>query len=885
MSIRERLEGEDPEAGADAEIRFHLEQRVKALVAAGLSPEAARAEALRRFGDPEVTRRKVVREDRKARRRQGISAALGALAQDLRYALRRLRSDPGFSVVAILTVALTLGATTSVFSVVDGIILRPLPFAEPHELVAVWADVTERGGPEREWHSYPNLHDLRQESRSLEALGWYLNSSTTLAEQGDLPEQIPVALVDRALLDGVLQVTPAAGRLFLPEEDTPGGPDVVLLSHGLWTERFGADPALVGETIRLDGRATTVVGILAEDFLPPFAPGARMWRPLQQDAGEHFGGRASFTYRAIGRLADGVTLDEARLELDQIGARLEQAYPEANTDQGFSAFPLLEDLTAGTRTGLLVLLGAVAMMLLIGCVNVATLLLARSSAREGELAVRTALGGGRRRILGQLLTEHLVLAAVGGLLGVFLAIGGTRLLVSLAPPGTPRVTEIGVDGRVLAFAGLATLAAGLLFGLLPAFRGASSPATPLRQQGRSGGAHREGTRLRGVLVVAQVALALVLLVGSGLLLRSFDNLRRADLGFDPAGVLTFQVVLPPDRYPDRAALTTALADLHDRLGSLPGVEAAGLVSILPLSGGGTDSDFFMEGRPLPPPGQAPVTWLRQASHGYMESLGMDPVRGRALQPADLDGPRVLVVNETFARLWYPGEEVLGKRINLGDPESPTWWEVVGVVPDQRGYGLREDGIRSEILLPIQQAPSRGVTATLRVERGDPAALAPTVREAVAAFDPALAVAGLQPMTDYVGDALAQDRFVTLLLTLFAVVALLLASVGLYGVVSRGVAERRQEMGVRLAMGARPGSLRTLVLRRSLGLVGVGVALGILGALGVTRALGGLLFGIEPMDPLTFLLVAGVLAGVATAATLIPAARAARTDPATVLRGD
>ncbi len=882
MDPRRVVRDEDPEEGAREEIRFHLEERVRALVAGGMTPEAARAEALRRFGDPDVARRGVVEEDRRLRRRRRIGSLLEAVRQDVILALRRLRAAPGFAFVALLTVALSLGATTSIFGVADGILLRPLPFPEPDELVAVWVDLSEVGGPEREWHSYPNLHDLREASTTLEALGWYVGGSGTLTGDGALPEPVNFARVDRTLLDGVLKVTPLHGRLFLPEEDRPGGPSAVILSHGLWLDRFGADPELVGRSIVLDARAIPVVGILPADFRPPFAPGARFWLPLQQDAGSHFGGRASFTYRAIGRRAEGVGLEAAQAEARQVGARLAEAYPAENPGLSFSVVPLREDLTAGVRTPLLVLLGAVGMVLLIGCVNVATLLLSRASGRRGELAVRTALGGGRRRLLGQLLTENLVLALLGGALGLALAVLGTELLVGVAPAGTPRLDAVAVDGRLLGFAAVATLGAGLLFGVLPAVQASSDPAHGLREEGRSGGADRRSGRVRSVLVVVQVALALVLLTGSGLLLRSFDNLTRVDLGFRPEGVLTFTVVYPTARYPDREALVTAQSLLRERLEGLPGVRTAGLTSVLPLSGGGTDSDFLLDGEPLPAPGQVPVTWLRQVSTGYLQALEVPALEGRLLDERDRTGPRAVVVNETFVRRWLQGGPALGRQLNFGTPESPTWWEIVGVVPDQRGYGIRDDGVRSEAFLPLEQAPARGVTATVRTG-GDPEGLAPLVREAVAELDPGLAPAAVQPLTGYVDVALATDRFVTLLVSLFAGVALLLAAVGLYGVVSFGVQARRREIGVRMALGAPAAQVGWTVVRWSLGLVALGVLLGAGGAAALSRAIRGILYGVEPADPPTFLWVAGILLATALLAGAVPAARAARTDPATVLR--
>lgn len=865
----------------DEEVRFHLERKVERLVREGMGEEEAWAEARRRFGDVDGVKARLTREGEVGMKRL---AWWDRMRQDVQYAFRQMVRNIGFTAVSVLTLALGIGATTAIFSVVDGILFRPLPFPAAEQLVAVWTDVSRRGGPVDEWMNYDNYSDLRERSRTLQALAAWGGGNPTVTGLGE-PEQVVAAYVTHGMLSEVLRVSPVLGRGFAAADDLPDAPTTVLLTHGFWERAFGADPAVIGSGLSLNGQAYTVIGVLPSDFSAPFMTGADLWLTMREDPAEPSCPRGNACLRVVGRLADGVTLETARTEADGIARQLAEEHPETNADDGLLLRPLRDDMVGDARAGLLVLLGGVGFVLLIACVNVANLLLSRATSRAHELAVRSALGAGRRRLAEQLLTESAVLAILGGSAGLLLAYLGTDLLVSIAPPGTPRVSGIAVNGRVLAFALGATAFAGILFGLLPSLRGARGNAdAALAEGGRGGTGGGRGMRARGALVSAQVALALMLLVGAGLLVRSLQNLRSAELGYVPEGVLTLQMGLPSSRYSDADAVRAFVSAVGSRLSALPGVTAQGATSRLPLTGFGTDISFTIEGRPALPPGQSQAVWFRRITAGYPEAMGMRLIEGRWVAPSDDErAPRVVVINETFARRHFPGTSAIGRRLNLGISAEPSWSEIVGVAADARYFGLR-DGGRVALYASYAQSPSRAVWWALRSDR-DPAALAGEVRAAVTELDPSLAVARVGPMESVVAEALGPERFVTLLLGLFAGVALLLAVVGLYGVVSYGVAQRLREMGVRLALGAEGGHIRRMVIAQSFKLVGLGLILGVAGGLAVTRLMVGLLFGVSPTDPWTYGAVALVLAAVALVASAVPAFRAGRVDPIRVLRAE
>jgi predicted permease len=865
----------------DEEVRFHLERKIERLMREGMSEDQARTEASRRFGDVDRVKARMTREREVGMERR---ARWDDLRQDVQYALRQTIKNPGFTAVTVLTLALGIGATTAIFSVVDGILFRPLPFPQPEQLVAVWTDLSRRGGPVDEWMNYDNYADLEERSRTLQAVAAWGGGAPTVTGHGD-PEQIVAGFVTQSMFSEVLRVPPALGRGFAPEDDRADAPGTVLLTDGFWRRVLGGDPAVLGSGLTLNDEPYTIIGVLPSDFVSPFVSDADVWMPMREDPSDPSCPRGNACIRVVGRIADGTTLEAARIEADDIALQLAAEYPQTNADDGILLRPLQEDMVGDAQAGLLVLMGAVGFVLLIACVNVANLLLARATTRSSEFAVRSALGAGRKRLSAQLLTESAVLALLGGGAGLLLAWVGTDLLVSIAPPGTPRVDGVSVNGRVLAFALGATVCAGVLFGIVPSLRGTGGDLdSVLREGGRGGAGGMRGMRARGALVSGQVALALMLLAGAGLLARSLQNLRATDLGYRPEGVLTLQVGLPSARYADADGLRTFVQGLDERLGALPGVSAQGATSWLPLTGAGTDLGFRIEGQAELPPGQGQAVWFRRITSGYPDAMGMRLLEGRWITRSDDErAPLVAVINEAFARRYFPDESPLGHRLNFGGAQDPEWSEIVGVAGDARYFGIR-DGSRVGVYVPYPQAPSRVLRVALRSTR-DASSLAVDVRAAVTELDPSLAVARIQPMETIVSDALGPERFVTLLLGLFAGVALLLAIVGLYGVVSYGVSQRLREMGVRLALGAEGGDIRGLVLGQSLRLALIGVVVGIAGALVVTRLMENLLYGVSATDPWTYGAVALILAAVATIASAVPAARAARVDPIRVLRSE
>jgi len=895
VSRREKKDRVREEAGE--ELRFHIEERAARFEREGLSPDEARAAAERSFGDFEHVRGEVEKLMKRRRRAMKLSTLADAARRELALAMRQILHNASFSAIALLTIAVAIGATTAIFSVVDGIMLRPLPYENPDALVMIWADVTRRDvvlpDKRREWLSWPNFSDFRDQVTAVEAAAAFSGWNPTLTGTEGGAQQLAGGVFSYGMFSEILGVDPAMGRGFRPEDDVPDGPDVVLLSDGLWRRAFGADPGILDRTIRLNDQPFTVIGVMPPDFRPPAFLGADLWGLLQFD-NSNGGGRGSAFLRAVGRMADGASLEVVRAQATDLGARLEADFPQANAGTGYNVYPLRSDLVRQASNSMWVLLGAVGFVLLIACVNVANLLLAKGTTRGGELAVRVAMGAGRGRVLAQLMTESMLLAVFGGALGVALSFLGTDLLVRLAPPGTPLLEQVAVDARILGFAVLVTMVTGVLFGILPALRAAKTePAAVLREDARAGGSTSMG--LRNALVVGQVALALMILVGAGLLIRSFQNLQRVDLGFDPENVLSMNIQLPGVRYDDAASRIGFFGPLEERLGALPGVEAVGSISNLPMAGTDNDTGFFIEGAEPAPPGQQPTVWYRRVTPGYFDAMGLQMVSGRAFTAADdAQATPVILINETFARDYFDGQP-LGKRININNPDNPVWREIVGVVADIKNFGVRA-GSRNALYFPYAQLPSTFMFTVVKTSV-DPESLTNAIRAAANELDPAVALAQVQTMDEIVDTTLAADRFTTSLLSGFALVALLLAVVGLYGVVSYSVSMRRREMGVRIALGAPSGNIGQLVLRWALGLAAVGIVIGTAGALAVTRFLeasseaaanaptSALLFGVSAFDPATFVLVASVMAAAAVLASLVPAIRATHVDPIKVLKAD
>ncbi len=805
---------------------------------------------------------------------------------DLRYGLRTLAKSPGFTLVALLTLGLGIGANAAIFSVVQGVLLRPLPYQEPERLVRVFHTHAEQGVMDGAF-SPQDFDDLTRELAGprgpWERLGAYFftpgQSGMTLTGEGE-PRRLEAAMVSAGFFTA-LGVEAARGRTLRPEENVPGADRVVLLSDRLWRRSFGADPRIVGGTLRLDGEAYTVAGVMPPSFQFP-AREVDLWAPISLIGEDDIPHRRSLRWmHVVGRLRPGTSLERADVQTDALLARLAAAYPDSN--EGWSAgrvVPLHEALVGDVRPALVVLLAAVAGVLLIACANLANLLLARATTRGRELAVRAALGAARRRLVRQLLTESVLLALAGGVLGLFLAVWGVDALVALAAGELPRPDEVTPDARVVAFTFAVSLLTGLAFGLLPALRASrlADLHAALKEGGRGGGGGRGRSLARNGLIVAETALAVVLLVAAGLMLRSFWSLVHVDPGFRAENVLSLSLTFP--EYPEPTQLAAARDEVIRRVEELPAVIAAGASKTLPLEGGGEPYGFTVPGRAGALAEVQPQAGTFIVSPGYFRALGIPLLAGRSFTARDDDGERpVVVVNRAFARQLWGGEEAVGKTLLLG--EIPL--EVVGVVGDVRSGGLAaEPG--SAVYIPQSLAPRSDMKLFLRTA-ADPLAVAGAVREAIWSFDRDLPISDVAALAQVVAEDVARPRFLTTLLGLFGALALTLAAVGLYGVVAYGVGQRTHEIGIRMALGARRGQVLRNVVGQGMRWTLLGLALGLAGAFAATRLLAGLLFGVAPTDAATFAGVALLLATAAALASWLPARRAAATDPLTALRSE
>ncbi|HEX3143894.1 MAG TPA: ABC transporter permease [Pyrinomonadaceae bacterium] len=799
------------------------------------------------------------------------------LIKDIRYALRTIVKRPGFSLIAIITLALGIGANTAIFSVVNGILWRPLPYPQPQQLVMAWTNHQARGGPAQEWFSPPEVDDWRAQNKVFSQLSALNNWVPTLTGR-DEPESLVGAAVSYDMFN-LLGIAPARGRTFLPDEDQLNGANVVVLSDDLWRKRFNSDPNIVGKSISLNQADYQVIGVMPAGFQFPIIPGVQVWRTLRPTLSPSCA-RGCIVLRAIGRMKDNVTIEQAQADVSTIASRLAAQYPDTNSKVGAALVPFQEQLVGNIKRPLLVLLGAVGFVLLIACANVANLMLARAATREREMALRSALGASRLRVIRQLLTESALLAFAGAAAGLALAYWLLRLLVRLSPQGTPGLDQIAIDRYVLGFTVLIAAFTGIVFGLAPALQMSKIDLNrSLKDTGKGTPGGARGGRLRGALVIAEMALALLLLIGSGLLMKSFILLQRVDPGFNPDHVVTLRLILNRTAYPAVPQVVNYYAQLLDRVKAVPGVQSAATISTLPLSGNQTDTNFLIEGRPAPPPNQEPSAWFNSVSNDYFQAMQLHMVKGRTFAESDNEkAPLVAIISEAMARKFWPNEDPLGKRIGRG-PDK--WREIVGVVRDVKHFGLDTDAPPT-MYFPMRQQPARGMDLVVRTQ-GDPLSMAPTLRQQVWAGDRNLAIANLGTMKDLVSSSITQQKFILTLLACFAGLALLLAAVGIYGVMSYAVTQRTHEIGIRMALGARVADVLRLVFQQGLVLTLIGVAIGIALAFALTRLMKSLLFDVTPTDAMTFAIVAVALVLVALLACLVPARRATKVDPLIALR--
>lgn len=803
---------------------------------------------------------------------------------DIQYALRNIAKKPLFYSVVILTLALGIGANAAIFTVVNGVLLQPLPYPHPERLMIVWTH-NPRQGFDKDVGTYPNFEDWRRASQSFERMSAYRGASVTLTGSGD-PAQISGARVTHEFFE-TMGVVPLQGRAFSSANGQAGGERVVIVAHGLWMQRFGADASIIGRRIVLDGVPHGVIGVMPASFKHP--ADAELWMPLAP-VGEFqalFGARGSYWLTIIGRLKPGVTRVAAQSEMDAIAGRLEKEYP-SNAGIGIRLVTMHEELVGDVKRPLLILLGAVCFVLLIACANVANLLLTRAASRQRELAIRAALGADRGRLVRQLLTESVVLGLLGGAAGLMLATLSTDLLQTLAPAELPRLSDITLDRQVLAYAAGASVFTSFLFGLVPALHASRRDSGGhLKEGGRTGTDGRRGGRVRAALAVGELAIALVLLVGAGLLIRSFIALNSADPGFATRGVLALRLHLPAAAYGEPARITGFYEQLVERLDALPDVESAAAGSSLLLSRLPASASISIEGRP-PLPANArniPVPY-DSVTPGYFSTLQIPLRRGRMFTRADgAQSQQVVMVNETFVRRFFPDEDPLGRRVTFEDPSQPgtRWQTIVGVVADTKRGGFEREPW-AETYFPMRQAPDPQAFVLLRTN-GDPITLIAAAQAAVWSIDRHQAIASIRTVPELLAQRELNRRFTTLLLGVFASVALVLAIIGTYGVIAHATAQRTQEIGIRIALGADRRMILRMVLIGGLRIAAAGLAIGVLGALALTHVLSGLLFGVSARDPLTFVVVPGALLVVALAACWIPARRAMQVEPVIALRGD
>ena len=803
------------------------------------------------------------------------------LFKDIRYGFRMLAKKPGFTAIAAVTLALGIGANTAIFSVVNAVLLRPLPYRQPERLVEIWET-----NPIKGWKDAPvapaNFYDWEQQNEVFQGMATYLISPGNFALTGkDEPERLRGQTVSGNLFS-VLGAEAALGRTFLPEETWKGKNEVVVLSHGLWKRRFGEDPNIIGQTISLNARNYTVVGVMPGGFYFPDKT-VDLWAPWGLDPNQIANLRRPHFMRVVARLKSGTTLARAQAEMTTIAGRLEQQYPGTNIKMGVG-LGLLHDWTVtDTRLPLLILLAAVGFILLIACANIANLLLARAATRMREIAIRTALGAGRLRLVRQLLTESLIMSVLGGALGLMLAVWGTALLLAFSPGNIPRFDEISIDASVFSFTLGITFLTTLVFGLVPALASSKIDLTlSLKEGGQKGGGDARHNRARSLFVVLEVAFALMLLIGAGLMIKSFVRLEQVNPGFDPENILALQISLPASKYKEDAQQIGFYQQALERVRNLPEVSDASITLTLPSQGPAWTSDFTIEGRP-------PEEYGKEVRHNvvgsdYFSAMRVPLSRGRVFNDYDdKDRPAVVVINEAMAREFFASEDPLGKRLKFSKPEvaDNDWFAIVGVVKDEKLEGLATE-VRPEVYQPFLQSANNAASLVVRTA-GDPHTLIGAVRSKIWELDKDIPLFDIKSMKEVLYQSIARERFTVLLLTIFAGVALILSAVGIYGVMSYAVTERTHEIGIRMALGAHTGEVLKLVVRQGIKLALAGVGVGLAGSFALTRLMSQLLFGVSATDPLTFIVLSVLLTGVALVACFVPARRATKVDPMVALR--
>jgi putative ABC transport system permease protein len=808
------------------------------------------------------------------------------LMLDARYAVRMLTKSPGFAIAAVLALALGIGANSTVFSLVNAILLRTLPFEDPDRLVMVW-ESNQQQGRDEDAVAPANYLDWKNQNNVFEDMAASRNMAFILTGT-DEPERL-LGTMANASLFSVLGVNPILGRPFAPQDEQPGAGRVVLLSYGIWERVFGSSPSIIGQPLTLNNQPFTVIGVMPREFRYPDT--AELWIPPQnvvpdpplKTTGDISTVRGSHYLRVIARMAPNVTLQQAQTEMGVIAARLQEQYPATNNGQDVKLVPLQKQIVGDIGPALVILLGAVVLVLLIACANVANLLLARASGRQKEIAIRVALGAGRSRIIRQLLTESIILAVLGGVVGILLAYLGLKFLVAFNPGNIPRLNEVSIDGWMIGFTFLISLVTGIIFGLTPAFQ-ASKPDLnqTLKEESRGSAGSFKTRRMRTLLVVSEIALTQVLLICAGLLVRSFIHLQEIDPGFNPKNVLTMQIPLPGSKYPDGVQQAAFFQQVLQRVEQVQGVQSAGVISRLPLTGGSSVRGFLIEGRQPPPDQTTPEANYQVMSPDYFRTMGIPLLRGRVFTEMDSkDAPGVVILNETLAKLYWPNEDPVGQHLSISSEQNPR--EIVGVVKDVKQSALN-DKTKPELYVPYVQVAWPSMVLVVRTQ-GNPMNLARTVRSEILGIDRNQPVSSIRPLEEVIADSTSRQRFNTILLAIFAGVALVLASVGVYGVMAYLVSQRRREIGIRLALGAQPGTIFKLVIWQGLAFTLIGLAIGVGAAFAFARLLVGssLVYGVTATDPAIFLGVPLLLTAVAMTACYLPARRAMGVNPVIALR--